>query len=151
MIKVYICSPLRGDYKANQKKAEKYCRLAVLCGCFPIAPHIYLPRFMDDTNPEEREIALKMGLDILDSCDQLWVFMPDGGPSEGMAREIEKANQDKKCVVYFDEVFILTLLKNKRLKTLKRIIKEKCVASLKCLFRRKLLDEQEEKERENEP
>lgn len=126
MTKVYICSPLRGDYEANQKKAENYCRLAVLVGLFPIAPHIYLPRFMDDTNPEERETALRMGLDILEMCNEMWVFMPDSKePSEGMKREIEKANQDKMRVIYFDEAFVLRLIHTKQLKTLKSIIKRK--------------------------
>lgn len=129
MRKIYICSPLRGDYEENQKKAEKYCRLAVLLGDFPIAPHIYLPRFMDDTNPEERGIALRMGLYILDMCDEMWVFMPDGKPSEGMRLEIEKAEQHKMRVIFLDEALVLRLIHDKQLETLKSIIKgkrEKC-------------------------
>ena len=52
MNKVYICSPLRGDYDANIAAARTYCREAVEAGHLPVAPHIYLTQFLDDNKPE---------------------------------------------------------------------------------------------------
>lgn len=111
MTKVYICSPLRGDYGSNQRKAEKYCRAAVKLGFFPIAPHIYLTRFMDDDNLAEREKALEMGLSLLDKCEEMWVFTPNGKePSEGMRGEIDRAKQKGMFIAYFSEETALDLI-----------------------------------------
>ena len=84
--KVYICSPFAGDIGANVEKALQYCRFALNKGNFPIAPHCYLPRFMDDNNPAERELGLSFGLRLLYECRELWVF--GTRISEGMKREI---------------------------------------------------------------
>jgi len=46
--RVYICSPYRGDTENNTQNALRYCRFAVERGYFPLAPHCYLPLFMDD-------------------------------------------------------------------------------------------------------
>ena len=71
---VYICSPLSGDLEGNQEKAARYCRFAVDAGYIPIAPHLYFPRFMDDANPRERDLALFMDIVLLTKCAELWVF-----------------------------------------------------------------------------
>lgn len=84
--KVYICSPFAGDTEANVERALRYCRFALRKGKFPIAPHCYLPRFMDDGNPTERELAMSFGLRLLSECRELWVF--GSRVSEGMKREI---------------------------------------------------------------
>ncbi len=89
--RVYICSPFRGDVAANTAKALRYCRFALKRGKFPIAPHIWLPRFMHDSNPAERELALSFGLRLLRGCRELWVF--GDKISEGMRREIETAKR----------------------------------------------------------
>lgn len=90
MKKVFICSPLRGDYENNIQRAREYSLAAVKKGCIPITPHIFFTQFMDDTNPSERKLAMDMGLELLLKCDELWAFGIDH-PSEGMAREIEAA------------------------------------------------------------
>jgi len=61
---------------------------AAKVGCIPIAPHVYLTQFLDDTIPAERDIGLKMGLELLGLCDEVWVY---GEPSEGMRSEIQAA------------------------------------------------------------
>ena len=81
MNKVYICSPLRGDYDANIAAARTYCREAVEAGHLPVAPHIYLTQFLDDNKPEERSLGLALGRQLLEDCDELWVY---GEPSEGI-------------------------------------------------------------------
>lgn len=89
--KVYICSPFRGDTQRNTANAIAYCRFAVKQGCFPIAPHIWLPRFLDDADPDERALGLSFGLRLLAGCREVWVF--GGVISEGMAREIHEAKR----------------------------------------------------------
>lgn len=90
MKKVYICSPLRGDYENNIQRAREYSHAAVKKGCIPITPHIFFTQFMDDTNPSERKLAMDMGLELMLKCDELWAFGIDH-PSAGMAEEIEAA------------------------------------------------------------
>lgn len=95
---VYICSPLRGDYEKNTEKAREYCAQTMRNhpDVIPIAPHIYFPQFLDDRDPEERNLGIRAGLDLLDICDELWVFglkNPRDLPSEGMWQEIEYAQR----------------------------------------------------------
>lgn len=90
MKKVFICSPLRGDYENNIQRAREYSLAAVKKGCIPITPHIFFTQFMADNVPSERKLAMEMGLELLLKCDELWAFGIDH-PSEGMAREIEAA------------------------------------------------------------
>lgn len=98
---VYICSPFRGDEVANTKKARHYCRFAVDTGHIPLAPHIFVPQYMDDSDPEERELALFMNFVFISKCNELWVM--GGRISDGMQREIEKAKVYKKKIRYFTE------------------------------------------------
>lgn len=55
MRKIYVCSPLSGDYGNNIEKAKNYSRLVVLRGFIPVTPHIYFTQFLDDSNPGERD------------------------------------------------------------------------------------------------
>ncbi len=88
---IYICSPFKGDAESNVSNALRYCRFAVERGYLPIAPHCYLPRFMDDGVPAERELALSFGLRLLNGCQELWAF--GDHISEGMSREIDAARR----------------------------------------------------------
>lgn len=56
---VYICSPLRASteegIKRNMEKAKDYMDfVSKRYGCRAVAPHAYLPQFLDDYTPEER-------------------------------------------------------------------------------------------------
>ena len=99
--KVYICSPFRGNTETNIANALRYCRFAVERGKFPIAPHCYLPRFMNDDNPAERELALSFGLRLLNDCRELWIF--GANISEGMKREILAAKWRNIKIKHFNE------------------------------------------------
>jgi len=101
--RVYICSPYRGDTEGNTQNALRYCRFAVERGYFPLAPHCYLPLFMDDNIPAERELALSFGLRLLNGCRELWVF--GDVISEGMKTEIAKARDKRIPVKYFNHNF----------------------------------------------
>ena len=105
---VYICSPYAGDVEANIEKARRYCRYAVDSGCMPIAPHLLYPQFMDDTNPGEREAALRFGIVLLSRCTELWWF--GDVVSQGMRNEIEFANRRGIPVIHIAEDRILPRL-----------------------------------------
>ena len=69
---VYVCSPLAGDINGNIEKAVHYCAYAAQQGVVPLAPHTIFTRFLNDTIPEQREQGLKMGIELLKHCDELW-------------------------------------------------------------------------------
>lgn len=93
---VFISSPFGGDPDKNTIKARQYCRFAVEKGVTPYAPHLLFPQFMSDET--ERNVAIKMGLDMLSRCDEVWCF---GGMSPGMKIEIGEAKRLHKPVRYF--------------------------------------------------
>lgn len=98
---VYICSPLAGNIDGNMEKARHYCKFAVRNGAIPLAPHLLFPQFMDDTDSDERALAMFMNMVLLGKCDQLWVFGKT--ISEGMAAEIGKAEKRGMVIRYFNE------------------------------------------------
>ena len=52
---VYICSPYSGDVEANVARAREYCRFAVTeKNAIPFAPHLLLPQYLEDNDPEQR-------------------------------------------------------------------------------------------------
>lgn len=93
--KVYVCSPYRGDTVreniSNIELAEDACKNIVQHGDLPIAPHLYFPRFLDDCNRMEREVAIDAGLQLMNNCDLVYAYIVDGKISEGMKRELEYA------------------------------------------------------------
>jgi len=97
--KIYICSPYRGDTENNVRNARRYCRFAVEQGCFPIAPHLFLPQFMNDNIRSERELALSFGLRLLNGCKEMWIF--GNKISEGMQMEIDAAKHQNKSLRFF--------------------------------------------------
>ena len=96
---VYICSPFSGDEQDNTQKARRYCRFAVAAGYAPYAPHLFFPQFMNDSNQEERELAIFMAIIMLTKCAELWVF--GDRITKGMAQEIRKAEARNMTIRYF--------------------------------------------------
>ena len=96
---VYVCSPFSGNLKSNVENTRRYCRFAVDSGFVPFAPHLLFPQFMYDEVPEERELALFMGIVMLTKCAELWVF--GERISKGMSKEIHKAEARNMLIRYF--------------------------------------------------
>ena len=71
---VYICSPFSGDVEDNTERTKQFCRFALEQGQIPLAPQLMFPQFMDDENPEERELALFMDIVLLGKCSEMWVL-----------------------------------------------------------------------------
>ena len=96
---VYVASPFAGDEAGNTENAIRYCRFAVDSGAIPLAPHIFLPRFMSETT--ERDKAMFMNMVFLGKCEQLWVF--GDRITDGMAAEIAKAEKRRMPIRYFTD------------------------------------------------
>lgn len=93
---VYICSPLSAPTKEgirqNMEKAAGYARLVSgIFGCRAIAPHSFLPEYLDDDIPEEREIGLAFGLSVLKLSKA--VIVCGNRISSGMRGEIKMAGE----------------------------------------------------------
>jgi len=97
---VYVCSPFSGDVEGNILNARKYCRFAVDNGYIPIAVHLLFPQFMDDNDPDERELALFFSNAVMSKCSEVWVF--GERISSGMASEIRRAKWKNYRIRYFD-------------------------------------------------
>lgn len=98
---VYVCSPLRGDIETNIRRAHGYCRFVIQQGALPQAPHAIFTAFLDDTIPEERQLGMSLGIELLKRSDELWVF--GKRITEGMGAEIEVATERNIPIRYFDE------------------------------------------------
>ena len=98
---VYISSPLRGDMERNIQRARDYCAYAASCGVIPLAPHTIFTQYLDDEQPEQREQGLRMGCELMERCDELWVM--GNTISQGMQEEINFAHSRHLPVLYVSE------------------------------------------------
>lgn len=96
---VYICSPYSGDIERNTDSARRYSRFAVVMGCIPIAPHLLFTQFLDDSDPDERELGLFFGNVLMSKCSEVWVF--GSHISSGMRAEINWAKRKNYPIRYF--------------------------------------------------
>jgi|GEM_PF-390941 hypothetical protein len=69
---IYICSPYSGDIGANVELARRFSAFAVTAPQILLAPHLHYPQFMDDTDPDARELAMFFNRILLSKCEQLW-------------------------------------------------------------------------------
>jgi len=91
MKRIYICHPYGADPVLNASICVALARAIVDEGHQPIVPQIYLSQLIDDET--ERDLALRLGLDLVTLCDELRVY--GDVISSGMAPEIalaEKSN-----------------------------------------------------------
>ena len=98
---IYIASPYAGDIETNVVAARRYSRFAVEKGYIPIAPHLLFPQFLNDSDPNERELGLFFGNAIMSKCSEIWVF--GSKISNGMAAEIKRARWKNYRLRYFTE------------------------------------------------
>ena len=70
-------------------------------GFIPIAPHLLFPQFMNDTDPQERELGLFFGNTLMSKCSEVWVFGSFISP--GMQAEIKRAKWKNYRLRYFTE------------------------------------------------
>jgi len=101
MNKVFICSPYRGNIEENTKSAQFFSKIIIGTGRVPIAPHLYFPQFLNEENPHERMNGIEMGLELMNVCDEVYVF--GFTITEGMKFELEHARKKRIPVRLYDE------------------------------------------------
>ena len=90
------------DHVDDEDKGVTKCdTLGGVQGYIPIAPHLLFPQFLDDDNPEERELGLFFGNALMSKCSEVWVF--GSRISSGMESEIKRAKWKNHCLRYFTE------------------------------------------------
>lgn len=110
---IYVSSPYR-SYADNEGRrklqvarnigvAKTACERVARLGAIPIAPHLYFTQFLNDDDSEDRVLGMKLGLDVLESCDELWL-VTDSLISTGMMAELEKAVELNLPVRVFDSM-----------------------------------------------
>lgn len=88
-MRVYVAHPFAGDVAANVERVRAICKAIVAEGHLPIAPQLYLPAFVDEGT--DRELAIRLCLDLVGCCDALWFYGASISP--GMEREISAAQE----------------------------------------------------------
>ena len=96
---VFICSPFAGDIEGNTRRARRYGRFAVTEKAVPVIPHLMYPQFLEEDDPEERQLGIDMGLILLSKCHELWVF--GNRISSGMSVEVARAKRWNIPIRYF--------------------------------------------------
>jgi hypothetical protein len=85
---VFVSHPYSSDPIGNGTTVKEIARRIASDGRFPLAPQIYLPRFVDEAT--ERDLALKLCLELVALSDEVRVY---GEPSAGMRLEIAEAHR----------------------------------------------------------
>ena len=98
---VYICSPFSDDVDGNIAAARRYSRFAVDKGYIPIAPHLLFPQFLNEADPNERQLGLFFGNALMSKCSEVWVF--GSVITSGMEAEIKRARWKHYHVRFFNE------------------------------------------------
>lgn len=102
MDKVFICSPYRGDdVESNIKGARFAASLVIHSGDIPIVPHLYFPQFLKEDSQYERIQGIKMGVQLMKDCDEMWIVGTN--ITAGMEYEIEEAKKIGIPVKLYDE------------------------------------------------
>ena len=112
---IYVASPYAGDVKKNTEFAKEACRHAMSEGHAFFAPHLLYPAILDDSQPQERQLGIDMGLAMLKHCDELWCY--GARISYGMHLEIEEAEKlgvPTRRVLEQGNCFVLGNVKNKQ-------------------------------------
>lgn len=94
--RVYVCHPFRDDPVRNAERVRDICVELVDEGFLPLAPHLFLPQILDETI--DREVAMRLCLELLDDCDEVRVYGPD--ITDGMREEIARAEARGLKVAY---------------------------------------------------
>lgn len=101
---IYICSPHRSQTvkEAGQHKiiVQGMCRKVVEAGFVPIAPHLYFPQFLNDSEAKERDLGINIGIELVRICTEMWVYKPK--ISAGMEKEIEIAKSKGIKIKYIE-------------------------------------------------
>ena len=88
---VYLASPYRGAIKQNEAFARLAMTYAIRSGAVPVAPHLFYPQVLNEHKMEDRALGMKLGLELLKRCDELWLCGDE--QSSGMTLEEKTARK----------------------------------------------------------
>lgn len=99
MRRIFVCSPYSAPtaegLAANEARTIAACQAIMTIGDYPVAPHLYLARLLDDADPHQRAIGMALGRLELVTCDALYWWQAEGAApgeySEGMAGDMASA------------------------------------------------------------
>lgn len=98
---VFVCSRYQGSAPGitqdNVRRTIAICRALVLGGHTPIAPHLYLTRFLRDEVESERALGIHLGQRAMLMCDEL-LYDDTRALSDGMDADLEFADAHGKPV-----------------------------------------------------
>ena len=83
-------SPYAGDVKGNEEYLKKCIKHSIALGETPFASHGFYTRYLDDTNPCDRELGISMGFKYHQAAVKC-VFYVDRGMSKGMLAGLQRA------------------------------------------------------------
>lgn len=92
---IFVCSPLRATAEKSQERhlreAQSFAEVVemVETDAVAVVPHVWLTRYLDDDDPDQRALGMAMGEAALRNCHELWFLGPR--ISEGMQGEIDLA------------------------------------------------------------
>lgn len=89
MKRVYIAHALQGDWRGGVLAAKAYAFAAAKAGHLPVVPYVLMDGILDDTNPEERALGMKLDIDQLRACNEIWLCGQALSP--GMLAELDVA------------------------------------------------------------
>ena len=72
-MKIYVCSSYDG-LEQNYLRAIKYAEYVIKKGHTPICPVTMLHSVLNDTVPEERKEFQRIQRELVEVCDEIWVF-----------------------------------------------------------------------------
>lgn len=79
----------------NMDFAREVCRKLAHAGAATFAPHLYYTQFLDDADVIERQLGIKLGVEHMRTCHEVWFvtpkWAPDPAASGGMVGEARKA------------------------------------------------------------
>jgi len=84
----YVCHAFGSDPTTHIRAIRKACRSLVASGFVPLAPQLFLSKFLDEST--ERRLALSLCITLVSRVDELHVF---GEATEGMRLEIGEARR----------------------------------------------------------
>ncbi len=104
MKRVYISHPYKGDREENFREITRICSQVAQTHetVMPVSP-LHMFSFLDDDEPEEKEKALGYRLNLINDCDEVWVF-GEWKQSEGCNKEVSMARLLGKTVRYWGKV-----------------------------------------------
>jgi SRSO17 transposase len=100
MKRIYVCHRYSDDPEGNTRAIKEICGDLTARGYCPIAPQLYLPSFLDERT--ERATAMRLCLDLIEVCDEVWVYRTARRPelSPGQIQEVSHAAMFGSKVVY---------------------------------------------------